>query len=226
MSLTLDTPSSLRTTPSEAVVWAVQELKRFGYPVRTAIDVGCGRGRNTLYLAQQGIQVTALDLMPNAITALQEEAERQGVADKIRAIPHDATEPWPVPPDSADLIIDCFCFKHITGKEFRQVYKDSMLRALRVQGHYLIGFASIGDGYYGQYLTVDAAIAAQLGTAVVMDPARHAESVLFTPQHVREFFDPQLALWTELKQDKPMLKHGQLFEREIYALLLRRNPRT
>lgn len=224
MMQALDPRSSERDTPSHAVIWAVTELRRQGFPLRTAIDVGCGRGRNTLYLAQQGMQVTALDIMPNAIAALQDEATRQGLQSQIRALTQDATEPWPVAPDSADLIIDCFCFKHITGKDFRASYKDALLRVLRSHGHYLLSFASIGDGYYGQYLPVDADMAMRLGTAVVMDPARNAESVLFTPGHVQDFFQPQLSLLAELKQDKPMMKHGKLFERETYALLLRRQP--
>jgi hypothetical protein len=67
-------------------------------------------------------------------------------------------------------------------------------------------------------------MAQRLGTAVVMDPAREAASVLFTPEHVQEFFAPQLSLLAALKQDKPMMKHGKLHEREIFALLLRRQP--
>jgi methylase of polypeptide subunit release factors len=106
MTLSVDLHSSERTTPSQAVVWAVEELRRQGYPLRSAIDIGCGRGRNTLYLAQQGMQVTALDLMPNAIAALQADAAHHGLQDQIRTLTQDATEPWPIAPDSADLIID------------------------------------------------------------------------------------------------------------------------
>lgn len=219
-----DPLSSMRETPSAAVVWAVKQLRQQHLQLRTAIDVGCGYGRNSLYLAGEGLAVTAMDITPNAIAELQARAATAGLTDKIRPLVYDATDPWPVPPDSADLIIDTFCFKHITGRDYRQGYRNSMLRALRLHGYYLISFASIGDGYYSQYLQVPPDMAAEIGSTIVMDPARNAESVLFTPDHVMEFFAPELTLLATLKQDKPMMKHGKLYARETFALLLRRNP--
>ena len=38
-----------------------------GLPVGTALDVGCGEGRNSLWLAEQGWDVTGIDFSPVAI---------------------------------------------------------------------------------------------------------------------------------------------------------------
>lgn len=213
-------PSSTRTTPSGAVVWAVGELKRFQYPMREAFDIGCGKGRNSLYLAEQGMHVTAMDFMPNAIRHLEEIARQRKLDDKIRALVQDVTEPWPVGQASMDLAVDAFCFKHITPQEARAVYKQQLLRALRTHGHYLVSFASIGDGYYGRYVRQDGD-----GEQLVVDPANGIESILFSRKHVLTFFEPELDLFAEIHHNKPSVMHGGEYDRSTYALLFRRNPK-
>lgn len=214
-------PSSVRETPSGAVVWAVERLKKAGYPLRTALDAGCGKGRNSLYLASLGADVTALDFTPDAIEHLQARAAESGYTSRIRAVVHDVTEDWPVAPGSMDLIVDAFCFKHITPHAARLAYRANMLRALRSRGHYLISFASIGDGYYGQYVLQDEGD----GQQVAVDPVLGVESVLYTPDAVIRFFTPELVKADELQNSKPSVMHGNEYQRLTYALLLARNPR-
>jgi SAM-dependent methyltransferase len=215
-------PSSTRDTPSGAVVWAIEELKRQNFPLRTATDIGCGKGRNSLYLAEQGMDVTAMDFTPNAIRNLTETASTRGLTDKIRAITHDVTEYWPVADASMDLVIDAFCFKHIAPYEARVNYRDNLLRTLRVRGHYLISFASIGDGYYGQYVVQQREVDGEPEYTVV-DPANGIASVLFTRKHVTQFFAPKLVLLAELHHTKPSAMHGTVYDRDTYALLFGRN---
>jgi 2-polyprenyl-3-methyl-5-hydroxy-6-metoxy-1,4-benzoquinol methylase len=45
----------------------------------TAIDLGCGMGQNSIWLARQGWTVTGLDIAPNAIAAAREAAAAAGV---------------------------------------------------------------------------------------------------------------------------------------------------
>ena len=44
-----------------------------------ALDMGCGSGRNALYLSALGFRVTAVDANPNAIGRLQAAAQQEGV---------------------------------------------------------------------------------------------------------------------------------------------------
>lgn len=59
----------------------VQALEHFEPTVpRTAIDVGCGTGRDTLFLAGRGFRVTAFDSEPDAVeTVLRQVGERSEV---------------------------------------------------------------------------------------------------------------------------------------------------
>ncbi len=48
-------------------------------PPGDALDMGCSNGRNSLYLAQQGFQVTAVDINPNALGQLQGIIQKEGI---------------------------------------------------------------------------------------------------------------------------------------------------
>lgn len=48
-------------------------------PPGKALDMGCGQGRNALYLALQGFDVTAVDSNPMAVQNVQELAAREGL---------------------------------------------------------------------------------------------------------------------------------------------------
>ena len=51
------------TMPDENLV----EFLNNNIPIKTAIELGCGEGRNAVYMAKKGISVTALDISPVAI---------------------------------------------------------------------------------------------------------------------------------------------------------------
>lgn len=57
----------------------VQAVERVG-PGR-ALDMGCGSGRNALYLSRLGFDVTAIDANPGAIGMLQSIVEQEGIGN-------------------------------------------------------------------------------------------------------------------------------------------------
>lgn len=57
------------TSPSPILIRATEHL-----PTGTALDLACGAGRNALYLARRGWQVTAVDGSPNAIETVRARA--------------------------------------------------------------------------------------------------------------------------------------------------------
>src|SRR5574340_1098146 len=50
------------------------------------LDIGCGQGRHTVYLASRGFSVTATDNAPNAIASCQEAVARAGLKAEIMAL--------------------------------------------------------------------------------------------------------------------------------------------
>ena len=47
--------------------------------IKTAVEVGCGEGRNAIFMARQGLSVTAIDSSPVAITRAEDIAKKQNV---------------------------------------------------------------------------------------------------------------------------------------------------
>jgi cyclopropane fatty-acyl-phospholipid synthase-like methyltransferase len=74
------TPGFFGTEPEESLVRFADLL----HPASTALDVGCGQGRNSLFLARRGIQVDALDPSPVAVASVKDIAGRENLS--IRTI--------------------------------------------------------------------------------------------------------------------------------------------
>ena len=60
-----------------------------------ALDLGCGPGGDTLWLARRGWRVTAADISAVAIARLANRAHSLGLADRITAERHDLVESFP-----------------------------------------------------------------------------------------------------------------------------------
>ena len=60
-----------------------------------ALDIGCGAGGDTLWLARRGWRVTAVDIASIAVHRLAERAHADGVADQVTAERHDLTRTFP-----------------------------------------------------------------------------------------------------------------------------------
>jgi len=70
-----------------------------------AIDVACGIGRQSLWLARRGLDVVAFDVSPIAIDALRSAAAAAGLADRIDAHTVDLDDGLPADPRIADVIV-------------------------------------------------------------------------------------------------------------------------
>ena len=63
-----------------------------GLPVGRALDVACGAGRNSLFLAQAGYQVDAIDISREGLNLARQNAENQGLS--INWIEQDLDQPY------------------------------------------------------------------------------------------------------------------------------------
>ncbi|GAB3685639.1 NAD(P)/FAD-dependent oxidoreductase [Angustibacter aerolatus] len=73
----------------------------------TALDVGCGEGADTIWLAQRGWHVTALDFSAAGIARARAHAEAAGVADRITWVQADVRT-WTPPSAAFDLVSSQF----------------------------------------------------------------------------------------------------------------------
>ena len=85
-----------------------------------ALEVGCGFGAHTLFLAENGIEVSALDVSESSLAFLEKEAKRRKL-NNISTF-NMPVEQFDLPKDHFDLILDITCLQHI--------YRDSLLQTL------------------------------------------------------------------------------------------------
>lgn len=88
-------------TPNAALVGAVAGLA----PGR-ALDLGCGEGADSLWLAEQGWLVTGVDISATAVGRAAEQARREGL-DAITWVVADLGL-WHPPIATFDLVSACF----------------------------------------------------------------------------------------------------------------------
>lgn len=143
-------PSSVRNRPSNVVVDFRAFVKEHAPEARTVIDLGCGTGRNSLYLASEGFDVTAVDYVRSQVDQIAERTRAKGW--NVVPIWHDIGKPWPFPNDSFDVAIDCFCFKHQINATAVENYIGELWKTLKGGGYYLLFLAAKEDGYYKQFL--------------------------------------------------------------------------
>ncbi len=74
-----------------------------------ALDLGCGTGRHSLWLAQAGAAVTALDFSEGML----DEARRKPGAESIHFVRHDLHEPLPFRDGQFDLVVSGLVLEHL-----------------------------------------------------------------------------------------------------------------
>ncbi|MBB4715591.1 class I SAM-dependent methyltransferase [Streptomyces luteogriseus] len=135
--------------PDESLVAAVERGPAGG---GRALDLGCGPGRNALYLAARGFEVDAVDLSSAAVDWARERAREAGAED-VRFHHGDAfalaggvlTGPY-------DLVYDSGCFHHLPPHR-RVSYLALLERLLAPGGLFGLTCFAAGDGGMGSELS-------------------------------------------------------------------------
>ena len=88
---------------------------------RDVIDLGCGTGRHTAWLAAAGARVTALDFSEGML----EQARRKVPAADVRFIAHDMHEPLPLAAAAFDALVSGLVLEHLRDLDgfFRESHR-------------------------------------------------------------------------------------------------------
>ena len=99
----------------------------------TALDIGCGGGTDSVFLASQGWDVTALDFMPKALEYTQQRAADAGV--KVTTVEADIAA-WE-PPQQYDVILDHGLLHNMDPDRYA-AYRECLLKALAPDGEFVL----------------------------------------------------------------------------------------
>lgn len=130
-----------RPVPDESLVAWHRDGQIEARPGGRALDLGCGPGRNAVWLAQQGYQVDAVDISPAALAWGRERADRAGVrVSFVRASIFD----WPAPEAPYELVFDSGCFHHLPPHR-RISYRQLLERVLAPGGWFGLSAFAAGE---------------------------------------------------------------------------------
>jgi len=140
--------------PSSGVVrfWEFLKLKQGARSY--GIEMGCGKGRNVIWLAQQAevVMMTGFDFTYAAIEEAKRRAQRAEVKEKANFIVHDATQPSPHQADSLDFALDCFASTDIETLQGRQFAINELHRILCDGGFLMVYTLSTDDEFHKKML--------------------------------------------------------------------------
>lgn len=98
---------------------------------RSILEIGCGTGKNTAFLAQIGNRVLCLDFSEGMIRRARDKSPTGNVSFAVA----DLTRPWPCAHEIAELIACNLVLEHIADLSF--IFREAC-RCLAAGGHLFV----------------------------------------------------------------------------------------
>lgn len=119
--------------PHEKVV---EFVTRYVRPGMRLLDLGCGKGRHSIYCAKKGIETHAVDISDNALDFLRKESEKDQLFEHLKITKADIRE-LPFPNEYFNAIICVNVINHGYWKDLKQYFKEAT-RVLKPNGFFFI----------------------------------------------------------------------------------------
>lgn len=139
--------------PASGVIMFVEWLRANNVlPEGRAVDIGSGKGRNTVYLAKRGYAVDALEYIAFARQCTTELAVQNNIADRVNVHSAEIDANWPFPSEYFAIAVDSFSSIDIETKEGREKCRDEMHRTLKAGGYALVNVCSADDEWEAELI--------------------------------------------------------------------------
>ena len=153
------------------------------------LELGCGTGKNTGWLAAQATQLTAVDFSAEMLR--QARAKLSGQEPAVRFVQADIMQPWQFCPSPVDIITCSLILEHI--RDLRVVFQQAR-QALRPGGLFYIGELHPFKQYQGSKARFESAAGIVELECYVHHLSDFTESVRqhsFRCQRLQEWFDDE-----------------------------------
>ncbi|KMJ59942.1 methyltransferase [Bacillus sp. LL01] len=103
-----------------------------GLKPQRVLEIGCGPGRNAIYMSKLGSSVDALDISENALSWAKERAASEGADINFS---RSSLFEYDFEPHTYDFVYDCGLFHHLPPHR-RLSYIETIKKALKKDGHF------------------------------------------------------------------------------------------
>lgn len=110
------------------------------------LDVGCGNGTDSMFFAENGFTVTAVDFSESGIDALNGAAKERGLS--IASSVGDISKTLPYNDNSFDVVYAHLSLHYFDDETTKRVFAE-MHRVLKKGGHFFVKCKSVDDPLYG-----------------------------------------------------------------------------
>lgn len=211
-------PTMSNVEPASGVVLFTDYLKEHSVPfIGTAVDIGAGKGRNSVHLAKLGFETYALEYIQPAIDIATQLAKNNEVSDKIRFRLAEIDNVWDFDDNYFNVAIDSFSSIDIETLEGRETCRNEMHRTLKPGGYALVTVCSADDEWEREL--------------IVNHPGPEPNSTLwpqngkfqkdYDEQELRDFYS-QFEIVELQKISKPAFKLGREGTATNFWLVLRK----
>ena len=150
-----------------------------------ALEIGCGTGKNTVWLAEKASHITAVDLSGEMLAKAREKI----ISGKVRFVQADIMQPWGFANAPYDLVTFSLVLEHI--EDLEPVFEKAAA-ALSSGGHVYIGELHPFKQYTGSRARFETENGLQVVTCFnhhVSDFIQLAKKHGLWPVEVNEYFD-------------------------------------
>jgi len=169
---------------------------------KSVLEIGCGTGKNTAFLAQIGEYIHALDFSEGMI----EKAREKVKAENVRFSLADLTQKWPCEDWVYDLIVCNLVLEHIEDLSF--IFSEAF-RVMKARGKFLIHELHPFRQYEGKKARFDR----EMGVTEIPAYVHHISDFVNTAAEHGWTFIKLREHWHEQDQGKPPRILSLLFEK-------------
>jgi SAM-dependent methyltransferase len=204
---------ALSTNHSEDLAKFMRWLERNGekysyHPVESALDLGCGNGRNLIFLAASyGLAGTGIDISAEAIAQAKAHSGEHSINYHVQSI----AEPIPLEDDSQSLVIDMMT-SHFLNQKQRTHLLSEVVRVLKPGGWLYFKTFLLDEDRHAKRL-LEESPAEEAGSYI--HPEIGVAEHVFTEREIHELLDDEFFIHKITKSHKHKMRGKAAKRRSI-----------
>jgi tellurite methyltransferase len=103
----------------------------------TALDVGCGSGRNLLYFAAAGHTITGVDINESAMKRIEEIAQKESLT-QIQTVTHDLNQPLHLKKEHYNFVFSTVSLQFLKAECIPSLLNNLQNATMKQGYHYLV----------------------------------------------------------------------------------------